>query len=163
MMNRNQTFTILSTRAPLVEVDGDGPYYLLPGGVAVADGARTTARLDLAAKPLRKFRVETAQTMRTAVIITDSPYGAFAHVRRCVEPEQPRTWWRPLAAGRWPRLATFLQRHARSVLALWFLLTDDGGEACRWHDIGDAITNQVLARGGDVVVVSFVNAEGGNA
>ncbi len=57
----------------------------------------------------------------------------------------------------------FLQRHARTVLALWFLLTDDGGEACRWQDIGDATTNQVLARGGDVVVVSFVNAEGAHA
>jgi hypothetical protein len=163
MMNRNQSFTILSTRAPLVEVDGDGPYYLLPGGVAVADGARTTARLDLAAKTIRKFRVETAQTMRTAVIVTDSPFGAFAHVRRCVDPEQPRKWWRPLAAGRWPSLTGFLQRHARSVLAFWFLLTDDGGDACRWQDIGDASTNQVLARGGDVVVVSFVDAEDSHA
>jgi hypothetical protein len=49
------------------------------------------------------------------------------------------------------------------LLALWFLLTDDGGEACRWQDIGDANTNQVLARGGDVVVVSFVNAEDAHA
>jgi hypothetical protein len=162
-MNRNLTFTILSTRAPLVEVDGDGPYYMLPGGVGVADGARTTAPLDLAARPVRMFRVETAQTMRTAVIITDSPFGAFAHVRRCVEPEQPKRWWQPLAAQRWPRVAGFLQRHARSLLALWFLLTDDGGEACRWQDIGDANTNQVLARGGDVVVVSFVNAEDAHA
>ena len=162
-MNRNLRFTILSTRAPLVEVDGDGPYYMIPGGVAVADGARTTARLDLAAKPIRKFRVETAQTMRTAVIVTDSPYGAFAHVRRCVEPEQPRNWWHRLAADRWPRFAGFLQQHARSLLALWFLLTDDGGDVCRWQDIGDANTNQVLARGGDVVVVSFVNAEADHA
>lgn len=162
-MNRNLTFTILSTRAPLVEVDGDGPYYMVPGGVAVADGARTTARLDLSMKPVRKFRVETAQTNRTAVIVTDSPFGAFAHVRRCVEPEQPHNWWQTFAAPRWPRVSGFLQRHARTLLALWFLLTDDGGEACRWQDIGEANTNQVLARGGDVVVVSFINAEAGHA
>jgi hypothetical protein len=157
-MNTDSKFTILSTRAPLVEVDGDGPYYMLPGGIAVADGARTTATVDLAARPVRKFRVETAQTIRTAVIVTDSPYGAFAQLRRCVEPEQPRRWWHSLVADRWPRLSGFLRRHARSVLALWFVLIDDGGEACRWQDIDDAPTNQVLARGGDVVVVTFVNA-----
>lgn len=162
-MEINSKFTILSTRAPLVEVDGDGPYYMLPGGVAVPDAARTTAALDLAARPIRKFRVETAQTIRTAVIVTDSPFGAFAHVRRCVDPEQPTKWWHTFAAPRRPRVTGFLQRHARSVLALWFLLTDDGGEACRWRDIGDATTNQVLARGGDVVIVSFVIAEGAHA
>ena len=161
-MNTDSTFTILSTRAPLVEVDGDGPYYLSPGGVAVADGARTTARVDLASKPIRKFRVETAETMRTAVIVTDSPSGAFVHVRRCVEPEPVKTWWQPFAARRWPRLTGFLQRHARSVLALWFLLTDEN-DACRWQDVGDATSNQALARGGDVVVISFIDAEGAHA
>jgi hypothetical protein len=161
-MKTNSKFTILSTRAPLIEVDGDGPYYMLPGGVAVADGARTTASLDLKTKSIRKFRVETAPSIRTAIIVADSPYGAFAHVRRCVKPEQSNRWWRPLAANRWPRLTGFLQRHGRNVLALWFLLTDES-EACRWRDIGDAATDQVLARGGDVVVVSFVNAEGAHA
>jgi hypothetical protein len=161
-MSNDSKFTILSTRAPLIEVDGAGPYYMLPGGVAVADGARTTASLDLRTKSVRKFRVEAPQTMRTAVIVAESPYGAFARVRRCIEPERLNKWWRPLAANRWPRFAGFLQRHARTMLALWFLLTDES-EACRWLNIDEAGTDQVLARGGDVVIVSFVNAEGGHA
>jgi hypothetical protein len=159
-MNRNLTFTILSTRAPLVEVDGgDGPYYMLPGGARVADAARTTAPLDLADAPVRTFRVEAPKSVRTAVIVTDSPFGAFAHVRRCVEPAQPKKWWRGLAANRWPRVRRVLKRRAPSMLAFWYLVTDNV-QGCRWQDIGDSNTNQVLARGGDVVVVSFVNAEG---
>jgi hypothetical protein len=156
-------FTILSTRAPLIEVEGgDGPYYMLPGGVRVADGARTKAPLDLATIPVRLFRVEAPKTVRTAVIVTDSPFGAFAHVRRCVEPEQTKTWWRAFAAPRWPRVRRVLKRRAPSLLALWYLFTDNV-QGCRWQDVGDANTNQVLARGGDVVVVSFINAGGGHA
>jgi hypothetical protein len=162
-MSNALKFTILSTRAPLVEVDGgDGPYYMLPGGVRVADGARTTAPLDLANAPARFFRVEAPKTTRTAVIVTDSPYGAFAHVRRCVEPEQRKRWWSPVAVSRWPRTRRVLKRRAPSLLALWYLFTDNV-QGCRWQDVGDANTNQVLARGGDVVVVSFVNAEGDHA
>jgi len=161
-MNTDTKFTILSTRAPLAEVVGDGPYYLLPGGVVVPDGARTTARIDLRKAPVRRFRIETAQTMRTAVIVTDSPYGAFAQVRRCIEPKQRKRWWHAFATDRWPRLRGVLQRRAPSILALWHLLTDHN-RACRWQDIGDSNTNQVLARGGDVVVVSFVTAEGDHA
>ena len=41
--------------------------------------------------------------------LTDSPFGAFAHVRRCVDPEQPKKWWDAFAAQRWPRLSGFLQ------------------------------------------------------
>jgi hypothetical protein len=156
-MNRNLTFTILSTRAPLVEVDGDGPYYMLPGGVRVADGARTRAPLDFATAPVRFFRVEAPRTLPTAVIVTDSPYGAFAHVRRCVEPELPTKWWRVFAADRWPRLRGALQRRSPSIVALWYLLTDTV-QGCRWRDIGDNNTNQVMARGGDVIVVTFVDA-----
>jgi hypothetical protein len=162
-MNRNLTFTILSTRAPLVEVDGgDGPYYMLPGGIRAADGARTTAPIDLANAPVRMFRVEAPKSVRTAVIVTDSPFGAFAHVRRCVESAQPNRWWRGLAADRWPRVRRVLKRRAPSMLAFWYLITDNV-QGCRWQDIGDNNTNQVLSRGGDVVVVSFVNPEGGHA
>jgi hypothetical protein len=65
------------------------------------------------------------------------------------------------AAG-WPRLRRALQRRAPSILALWHRLTDLN-RASRWQDIGDSNTNQVLARGGDVVAVSFVTAEGDHA
>jgi hypothetical protein len=161
-MNTGSKFTILSTRAPLIEVDGDGPYYMLPGGVTVPDAARTTVRLDLDARPVRKFRVDAPPTLSTAVLVGDSQFGASAHVRRCVEPKRPNKWRHALAAPSWPRVTRFLQRHGRTVLALWFLLTDDV-EACRWENIENAGTDQVLARGGDVVVIAFVNAEGGHA
>lgn len=162
MITDTKSFSILSTRVPLVEVDGEGPYYALPGGISVADGARTTARVDVRNAPVRRFRVEGPQSTTTAVVVSESPYGAFVQLRRCVEPPKGKRWWHPLAAARWPRLAGVLQRHARSLLALWFILTDDG-EACRWQDLGDACTNQVLARGGDVVIVSFINAEDDHA
>lgn len=161
-MNTDSKFTILSTRAPLIEVDGDGPYYMLPGGVAVPDAARTSARLDLGARSVRKFRVDAPATTSTAVIVSDSPFGAVAHIRRCVEPKRPNKWRRALAAPTWPRVTRFLQRHARTALALWFLLTDDV-EACRWQSVGDTEANEVLARGGDVVIVSFIGAEGAHA
>jgi len=161
-MNTDPKFTILSTRAPLIEVDGDGPYYMLPGGATVADGARTTVRLDLAVKSVRKFRVDAPTTVSTAVLVGDSPFGAFAHVRRCVEPKRHNPWRSALAAPTWPRVTRFLQRHGRTVLAIWFLLTDDV-EACRWQTIENAGTDQVLARGGDVIVVSFANTEGAHA
>jgi hypothetical protein len=161
-MKTDTTFTILSTRAPLEEVDGDAPYYMLPGGVSVGDGARKTAPLDLRARPVRKFRVQAPHEVGTAVIVTDSPYGSFVQVRRCVEREPTKKWWHPLAAKKWPRVGGFMQQHARSLLALWFLLTDEVNE-CHWMDIGDATTNQVFARGGDVVIITFVNAEGHDA
>ena len=47
-------------------------------------------------------------------------------------------------------------------VSTWFLLTDEVNER-HWTDIGDATTNQVFARGRDVVVVTFVNAEGDHA
>lgn len=161
-MNRTLTFTILSTRASLVEVDGNGPYYMLPGGVRVADGARTKVLLDLAQAPVRLFRVEAPQTVPTAVIVAESPQGAFAHVRRCVEPELPKKWWRVFAADRRPRVRSALQRRTPSIAALWYLLTD-AVQGCRWQDIGDNNTNQVMARGGDVVVVTFVDVEDDHA
>ncbi|HEY2743980.1 MAG TPA: hypothetical protein VGL86_05140 [Polyangia bacterium] len=161
-MNTDSKFTILSTRAPLIEVDGDGPYYMLPAGVAIADGARTTVRLDLAATSIRKFRVDAPPTVSTAVMVGDSPFGAFAHIRRCVQPKRPNKWRRLLAAPSWPRVTRFLQRHGRTALALWFLFTDDV-EACRWQNLENAGTDQVLARGGDIVVVSFINAESDHA
>jgi hypothetical protein len=162
MIPDTKSFSILSTRAPLVEVDGDGPYYALPGGVRVADGARTTERVDVLSAPVRCFRVEAPESVTTAIIVSDSPYGAFVQLRRCVEPDKEKKWWHSLAAERWPRFAGLLQRHARWLLAFWFLLTDDA-EVCHWRDLGDACTNQVLARGGDVVIVSFINGEGDHA
>lgn len=153
------TFTILSTRAPLVEVCAAPPYYLAPGGASVADGARTTLRVDLKKFAERHFRVEAPANAPTAVVVTDSPFGAFVNVRRCVEPEPRRTIWRPLGVRRWPRLGAILQRRAPSVLALWYLLTDDE-QPCEWRDVGDYSTNQVLARGGDVIAIHFVTHSG---
>jgi hypothetical protein len=61
-----------------------------------------------------------------------------------------------LAARRWPRLRALLKRRAPSLLALWYLCTDDV-EPCIWRDVTDAHSAQVRARGGDLIVVHFVS------
>jgi hypothetical protein len=154
-MRNNETFTILSTTAPLVEVTGDGPFYDTPGGLLIPDGAATTVALDLAAAPIRRFRIDASPATRTAVLITDSPYGASVHVRRCFVPEPSPKWWRPFDQDDWPDLRRRLKRHAPSLHALWNLLTDDV-EPCTWRDLCHCSGNQPQTAGGDVVVISFV-------
>lgn len=155
-MSNNETFTILSTGAPLVEVDGDGPTTDRAGGVEVQDGVPTTAPVHLLTEWVRRWRVDAPSTVQATVSITDSPFGAFVGLRRCVAPVQPLKWWRYLAIERWPWLRAVLKRRAPSVVALWHLYTDDTPTPCNWQDVGDNNGTEVQARGGDVVVVTFV-------
>ena len=169
-------FSILSTNAPLVEVSGDGPTKDLPNGLAIPDGALITSGVDLLDAPIRRWRVDAAPAVQTKITITDSPFGVFVGVRRCV-PLAPRVpWWRFLSVTRWPRLRAALKDRASALVALWYLLTEEDPPAapsatngarahapfvapaqmCAWQDIGDHITNEVTAYGGDLVIVTFV-------
>jgi hypothetical protein len=156
LMSNDETFTILSVGAPLVEVDGDGPTLYRPDGVAVPDGIATTAPVHLLTAPVRRWLVDAQTSVQATVSITDSPFGAFVGVRRCVSPIEPVPWSDWLAIRRWPRLRAFLERHARSLLALWYLYTDQQPAPCKWQDIGDNNRTSVDVRGGDLVVVTFV-------
>lgn len=162
-MSNDSTFTILSTNAALVEVSGDGPISDVPGGLAIADGAATKAPVDLLNAPVRRWRVDAPPTVQTAVVVTDSPYGAFVGVRRCSPPPaRPQSLTSQLLAGinrivvTNGRIRAALKRCAPSLLALWYLFTDDV-QPCTWGDVGDGASNQALARGGDLVVVTFVS------
>jgi hypothetical protein len=150
----SQTFTILSTRAPLVEVDGDGPTIDRVGGLRIADGASTTAPVDLLNGFIRRFRVDAPPTTQTVVAVTESPFGAFVGVRRCVPvPPKKRSLF---SVNRWPMVRDAIMRIAPSIGALWHLFTDDGAVPCRWEAVGNDDHDHVLARGGDLVVVAFV-------
>jgi hypothetical protein len=155
-MRHSETLTILSTNAPLVEVSGDGPTSDIRGGLTIPDGAAITAPVDLLNAPIRRWRVDAPPSVKTAVVVTDSPYGAFVGVHRSATPIEPRRWTSHLAASGWPWLHGVLKQHAPSVLALWNALTDDV-QPCTWHDVGDGASNQAQARGGDLVVVHFVS------
>lgn len=156
-MSNDETFTILSTGAPLVEVDGDGPTTDRPGGVAVSDGVPATAPVHLLTEWVRRWRVDAPATTTASVAITDSPFGALVGVRRCVSPFRPLPWWRFLAIDRWPWLRDTLRMRAPSLAALWTLYTDQTPASCIWQDVGDNNGTQVTARGGDLVVVTFVS------
>jgi hypothetical protein len=156
IMSTGKTFTILSTHAPLVEVSGDGPTFDIGGGLAIPDGAATTARVNLRNASVRRWRVDAPPTVETAVVVTDSPYGAFVGVRRCVGAPELPSWWRHLSVAQWPRLRSALKRRAPSVLALWHLFTDDMLVQA-WRDVGDDTSNLARARGGDLIVINFVS------
>jgi|SRR5581483_81014 len=153
-MNDNETFTILASGAPLVEVQGDGPYSDLPGGLTVSDGVATTAPVHLLTDFVRKWRVDAAPTVQATVAVTDSPLGAYLSVRRCIPRPLPWRWWCPLAAASWPRVQATLKRLSPSMLAVWNLYTDEI-QTCQWRDVGSGSISQVSVRGGDVVVVAF--------
>lgn len=151
----SQSFTILSTQAPLVEVDGDGPANDRPSGVLAAAGVPTTTPVDLLNGFFRRFRVDAPSTTQTVVAITASPFGAFVALRRCVAVPQKRAGI--LSPQRWPKVRDTVRRFVPTVGALWHLLTDDFAVPnCRWQSIGDGDHDHVIARGGDVVVVTFV-------
>jgi hypothetical protein len=150
----SQTFSILSVGAPLVEVIGDGPALIRPGGLVVPDGKLTTAPVRLLDDFIRRFRVVGPPTVRATVTVTDSPFGVFVGVRRCVP--LVSAWARLVAPERWPRLRTVVKRVSPSAVALWHLFADEEPAPCRWRDIGDDNTNRVSVRGGDLVVVTFV-------
>jgi hypothetical protein len=176
-MSSNETFTILSVGASLVEVDGSGPTTDRPSGLDVPDGVPVTAPVHLLTEFVRRFRVDAAPSVQATVTITDSPFGVFVGVRRCVPLARKAPWWRFLAVTRWPRMRGAIKRVSPSLLALWYVLTDEAPPAapsttngarahdalaptaklCAWQDVGgDDITNQVTAHGGDLVVVTFV-------
>ena len=81
-MSNRQVFSILSTAAPLVEVVGDGPASDLCDGLTVPDGTVTIAPVQLRDRSVRRWRVDADPTVRTSIVVTDSPYGAFVGVRR---------------------------------------------------------------------------------
>jgi hypothetical protein len=153
----SRTFTILSTNAPLVEVDGDGPTVDRPGGLTVVDGVATTAPVALLNGFIRRFRVDAPSTTKTIVVVTESPFGAFVGLRRCV-PTPTKKRAGIFSVDRWPRVRRAMMRVAPTVGAIWHLLTADvlASPSCTWKDIGDDVHDTVIARGGDLVVVTFV-------
>jgi hypothetical protein len=153
-VTHHETFSLLSTHAPLIEVSSDGPVFDLCHGLTVPDGGTVTARLDLRRDSVRRWRVDAPPSVRTAVVVTDSPYGAFVDVRRAVLPE-PVTWRRYVSASAWPRLRAKLRRRAPSLLALWNLFTDEVRPAA-WRAVGDGASHQAAACGGDLVSIVFV-------
>ena len=156
-MSNNSTFTIVSSGAPLVEVEGQGPAIDLPGGLGVPDGVPTMAPVDLLNAPTRVWRVNAPSSVPATVAITDTPWslGAVVQVRRCVSPLRVRAWWwRLFAVERWPRLRAALRDRAPSLVALWHLYADDT-EPCDWQNVVDGSAMKVSARGGDLVVVNF--------
>jgi hypothetical protein len=101
---------------------------------------------------IRRWRVDAPSSVQATVSVTDSPFGVFVGARRCVPTAATPKWWR---VERWPWLRGVLKKGAPSWLALWYLFTD-AEQPCNWQDISDRNTDQVIVRGGDVVVVTFV-------
>jgi hypothetical protein len=146
-------FTIGSTHARLVEVSGSGPYADRPGGLVVSPGAPVTAPVSLLNDFIRSFRVDAPVTMQTTVRVSQSPFGAFAGVRRCVR--RASLWRRALGyfVGRllsWKELRAGQANDGRTPLLR------DALYACAWKDVVPNDGDEVTARGGDVVVVTFV-------
>src|SRR5262245_42305722 len=127
-----QKFSILSTGAPLVEVNGSGPFSIRAGGLRIADGALKTASVELLSRPVRQFRVDAPASVRTLVSVTESPYGVFVGVRRCV-PVALTQAGRVFAVARWPRLRAVMRRVSPSLVALWHLLSDESPARCTWR------------------------------
>jgi hypothetical protein len=165
-----------SVGAPLVEVDGTGPTTDRPEGLDVPNDVLLTAPAHLLTEPIRRWRVDAPPSVQTRVSITDSPFGVFVGVRRCVPLVSKAPWWRFLAVYRWPRLRAVLKKRVPALVALWYLLTDEDPPAapsatngkrshapfvqpaatCAWRDVGDDLTSEVTAHGGDLVVVTFL-------
>ena len=153
-MSNRQVFSILSTAAPLVEVVGDGPASDLCDGLTVPDGTVTIAPVQLRDRSVRRWRVDADPTVRTSIVVTDSPYGAFVGVRRSFPTTQPNRYG-ILSPERWPRVRRTLKRSAPSLVALWHLFADDVPPR-GWQDVNDGASHQALAVGGDIVTVTFV-------
>src|ERR1700690_1069787 len=97
-MSPNDTFTIISSVAHLVEVKGTGQHHDRPRGLSVANGVPTIAPACPNADPVRWWRVAAVPSVRTRVTVTSSPLLAFIGVRRRVHTD------------RWPRLREILRR-----------------------------------------------------
>jgi hypothetical protein len=150
-------FSILSTQAPLVEVVGDGPTTDLRGGLVVPDGCVTIAPADLLTRTIRRWRVDAPPSVKTSVVVTDSPFGAFVGLRRRID-DIPAA----ASANCDSRALRLLKRVARTLATLWEPPIDPSAVES-WRDITEIATNQVQARGGDLVIVHFVDVRGANA
>lgn len=178
-----ETFTIVSTGASLVEVDGDGPATDLPGGLAVADGVPTIAPVDLLTGFERFFRVDAGPSVTAKVNVSESPFGALLTVRRCetsakslvptngvihrhVDAFDPAAFV-PVAIREAARILWHLPvKDAVNVIvqatpfmvAAFNALSDGlaGAAPCPWSDVAEKSVGAVDVRGGDIVVVSFV-------
>jgi hypothetical protein len=131
VMSPNDTFTIVSTGAHLVEVEGTGQHYDRPRGLSVANGVPTIAPACPCADPVRWWRVAAPPSVRTRVTVTSLPLLTFIGVRR------------PVRADRWPRLSEILRR-LRLVRS-------------KWKEIDDGARLRVDARGGDLIAVTFLD------
>jgi hypothetical protein len=150
-------FSILSTQAPLVEVVGDGPTTDLRGGLVIPDGCVTIAPADLLTRPIRCWRVDAPPSVKTSVVVTDSPFGAFVGLRRRIDsaPTLDQPSYRE-------RIVRILKRLAPRALARWELPLH-ASPLETWRDITEIATNQVQGRGGDLIVVHFVQVRGSHA
>ena len=128
-MSPNDTFTITSVGARLVEVEGNGPHKDLPDGLGVSDGVPTIAPVCAHHATVRRWRVAAPSSVTATVSVTSTPLLAFVGVRRR----------RP---DRWPRLSEILRR---------LRLVRSG-----WEDIDDGARIRVTAQGGDLIVVTFL-------
>jgi hypothetical protein len=136
-------FTIASSDAPLVEVSGREPYADRAAGLSVPAGAETTAPVKLLTDFIRAWRVDAPSTTETMVRVVRSPFGALVGARRCVNGRARSRW-----SLRWLVVRLL---PGKCLLRLLPLATP-----CEWEDIGDGDSDEVTARGGDVVVVKFV-------
>jgi hypothetical protein len=171
-----ETFTIVSTGGPLVEVTGRGPTLDLAGGLAVPDGVPTIGPVNLLEGFTRVWRVDGPPTVKAKIEVSDSPFGALLSVRRCVEEEEPHHNGKTFPAvppadvmaslkGLGEQLWNAPVRealHAVFQLAPVFLaalladLVDPMPASCEWRDVVEKSSEPVTARGGDLVVVTFV-------
>jgi hypothetical protein len=136
-------FTISTSDAPLVEVSGHGSYADREGGLSVPAGIETTAPVKLLTDFIRAWRVDAPSTIETTVRVVRSPFGALVGVRRCMNSGAHSRWSvRCISFRLWP---------GKCLLRLIPLTTP-----CEFEDIGDGESDEVTARGGDVVVVEFV-------
>jgi hypothetical protein len=157
----SQTFTIVSSHAPLVEVDSagpsvsEGPFVDRTGGLAVVPGVLTTAPVSLLNGFIRRFRVDASRSTNTMVAVTESPHGALVGLTRCV-PVATMERNTIFSVKRWPRLYRGAMRVAPGLAAHWHLRTNLSWAPCRWEAVSDGISDHVVAQGDDVVIVLFV-------
>ncbi len=50
-----------------------------------------------------------------------------------------------------------LAHYVPSLVVLWGLVIEDELHRCAWQDVIDGATNQVISRGGDLIIVSLVS------
>jgi hypothetical protein len=157
------TFSILSTQAPLIEIIDDESLTDRAGGLVVPDGTVSTAPSELLTRPVRYWRVDAPSEIRTSVVVTDSPYGAFVAVRRPVETAEAEHDESRSDDARWSELHAVMRHYAPTVATLWQQLTGRTEPSASWRDVSGTCSNHAQAHGGDIIVVSFVRGRCGHA